>query len=510
MATTRTLGNSLRLQPIYIQTRHTRHKHTWRDRVSAIDWVPDLGSDIGSLDWFRGLGTLTVLSGLALSLLPGFHPLPGIQAPLPNEAEFQELRAQMIMPIAFGSDSGRRMGANENVVSLGVSPERPTIEMTTRMGNGDSFARVLQRAGVGRSDAIRIENMVSGVTALDAIASGTPLDIVLGARPSRTAPRPLQSLAFRARFDLNLQITRAGGAFRISKQPIAVDTTPLRIRGIVGTGLYRSARAAGAPVEAIQNYLQILSGQTSLSNIRETDEFDIIVGYRRAATGEVEVGSMLYAGLDRDGKSAIQMLKWTTGENTQWFEASGVGETRGAMGRPVNGPVTSNFGMRMHPVLGYQRMHSGMDFGVPYGAPIYAVSDGVIAFAGRKGGYGNFVQINHGGGLATGYGHMSRFATQAGQSVRRGQIIGYVGSTGLSTGPHLHYELYRGGHPINPASVTFTQRAQLEGPSLVNFRAKLAALKSVKPGQALSKVQGPRPATQTPVREIDRLTRPAG
>ena len=103
-----------------------------------------------------------------------------------------------------------------------------------------------------------------------------------------------------------------------------------------------------------------------------------------------------------------------------------------------------------------------MDFGAGYGAPIYAVTDGVIAYAGRKGGYGNFVQINHGGGLATGYGHMSRIATSSGQRVRRGQIIGYVGSTGLSTGPHLHYELYRGGRAVNPMSVKFTQRAQLE------------------------------------------------
>jgi murein DD-endopeptidase MepM/ murein hydrolase activator NlpD len=483
---------------------------TWRDRLSEIDWVPDLGSDIGSLNWFRGLGTLTVLCGLALALLPGFHPLPGTQAPLPSEGEFEELRAQMIMPIAFGSDSGRRMGANEYVVSLGASPERPSIEMTARMGSGDSFARVLQRAGVGGAEAKRVENMVSDVTALDGIASGTPLDIVLGARPSKTAPRPLQSLAFRARFDLNLQLVRAGGAFRLIKQPIAVDNTPLRIRGLVGAGIYKSARAAGAPAEAIQNYLKIIAGRTNLSNVRETDEFDMIVEYRRAATGEVEVGSMLYAGLDRDGKSAIQMLKWTVGENTQWFEASGVGETRGAMGRPVNGPITSGYGSRRHPVLGYVRMHSGMDFGAGYGAPIYAVTDGRIAFAGRKGGYGNFIQINHGGGMATGYGHMSRFAAQAGQAVRRGQIIGYVGSTGLSTGPHLHYELYRNGHAINPASVTFTQRAQLEGQSLVSFRARLANLKSVKPGQALGSMQAAHStASQAPVREIDRLTRPA-
>jgi len=108
-------------------------------------------------------------------------------------------------------------------------------------------------------------------------------------------------------------------------------------------------------------------------------------------------------------------------------------------------------------------MHSGMDFKAAYGAPIYAVTDGVVAYAGRKGGYGNFVQLNHGGGLASGYGHMSRITARAGSKVRRGQIIGYVGSTGLSTGPHLHYELYRNGRAVNPASVKVPRKtAQVE------------------------------------------------
>jgi murein DD-endopeptidase MepM/ murein hydrolase activator NlpD len=161
--------------------------------------------------------------------------------------------------------------------------------------------------------------------------------------------------------------------------------------------------------------------------------------------------------------------------------------------------------MRRHPLLGYMRMHNGLDFRAGYGEPIYAATDGIIAFAGRKGGYGNFIQINHAAGLSTGYGHMSRFATSGGQRVRQGQVIGYIGSTGLSTGPHLHYEMYRNGRPINPLSVSFTSRAQLSGAALANFRARLAQLKSVKPGAALAPLQGARPTPQTTTREIDRV-----
>ncbi len=506
------IGNGVSNEPIAIANAMRMplrggSDETFLQKLAGLDLTPDLGDEIGSLRWFRGLGTLAGLCVLSLVLLPDFGPLYGAQAPMPTEAEVDEARAQMIMPIAFGSDSGRRMAANENVVSLTASPERPTIELTATLGRGDSFARVLQRAGVGGGEASQIANMVSGIVDLAEIEAGTPMEITLGQRASRTAARPMQSLSFRARFDLNVDVVRNGGSLQLIRKPIQVNDTPLRIRGIIGQSLYKSARAAGAPASAIQSYLKIIAGRTDLSNLRSTDEFDIIIDYRRAETGETEAGKILYAGLDRDGKSAIQMLEWKTGDSSQWFEASGVGETRGAIGRPVSGPITSGFGFRRHPVLGYQRMHSGVDFGASHGAPIYAVTDGRIAYAGRKGGYGNFVQVNHSGGLATGYGHMSRIAARAGQMVRRGQIIGYVGSTGLSTGPHLHYELYRGGRAINPLSVQFTSRAQLSGADLANFRAKLNRLKSVAPGAALNGVKKSDTAPSGPKREIEKISR---
>jgi murein DD-endopeptidase MepM/ murein hydrolase activator NlpD len=471
-----------------------------------MDIVPDLGEDIGSLRWFRGLTTLTIFSVVALAFLPDFGPVYGAQAPMPTKSELEEIRTQMITPLAYGADSGRRMAANENVVALGASPERPTIELNAILGQGDGFARVLERAGVGANDANTALALVSGATSTGTIEPGTPISIILGRRTSRTAPRPLESLDFRARLDLHLSIKRAGSGLQLVRKAIAVDDTPLRIRGTVGPGLYRSARAAGAPPEAIQNFLKVIAGRTPLDRIGANDEFDIIIEHRRAETGEVKAGNLLYAGIDRGGNSMIQMLKWTNGENSQWFEASGVGESKGAMSRPVNGPVSSNYGMRRHPVLGYLRMHSGMDFKASYGMPIYSATDGMVAYAGRKGGYGNFVQVNHGGGLATGYGHMSRIVASPGQRVRQGQIIGYVGSTGLSTGPHLHYELYRNGRAINPASVTFTQRAQLSGDDLARFRSLLSRLKSVKPGAAFTPSTASRTSESKGVgREISRI-----
>ncbi|MET0364262.1 MAG: peptidoglycan DD-metalloendopeptidase family protein, partial [Sphingobium sp.] len=261
------------------------------------------------------------------------------------------------------------------------------------------------------------------------------------------------------------------------------DDTPLRIRGRVGGSLYASARAAGADPSTIQSYLKAIASQVSLgTGVGADDRFDIVVAHRRAATGETETGKLLFAGLERSGGKRVDMLRWTIDGQEQWFEASGVGQRRGMMAAPVAGHLTSSFGMRFHPILGYSRMHAGVDFGARWGSPIYAANSGRVVFAGRHGGHGNYVKIDHGGGIGTGYGHMSRIAAYAGEMVRQGQVIGYVGSTGLSTGPHLHYEVYRGGVPINPLSLKFTQTAQLSGAALSAFRARLVSLRSLPVG----------------------------
>ena len=165
-----------------------------------------------------------------------------------------------------------------------------------------------------------------------------------------------------------------------------------------------------------------------------------------------------------------------------WFDANGQTERRAVSSMPVVGRVTSNYGMRFHPLLGFTRMHKGLDIGAPYGSPIHALTDGVVAFAGRTGGYGNFVKLAHGGGMASGYGHMSRIAVSSGMRVRQGQVIGYVGSTGMSTGPHLHWEVWKNGAAVNPRSVSFASAATLTGAALLAFKAKVAQLLAVRVG----------------------------
>jgi len=480
----------------------------WRDRASArlaaLDLVPDLAEEIGSKRWLRGAGTLIGLSALALAGWPGFSPVEAAPLMVIDDPVRDEFRSQMIMPLALGADSGRHMGATAAVTPLRSAPERPRLDLEATLAQGDSFGRMLERAGVGPGEADLIAEMVSSQMPLGEIEPGTKVDITLGRRPAPGASRPLDALSFRARFDLQLAVERENGRLALDPRPIRVDATPLRIRGVVGPSLYRSARAAGAPAGSVQQYLRALGAEMDLDRVGSNDEFDLVVEYKRAATGEVEAGKLLYAGLLHDGKPRKQLVRW--GKDGTFYEASGVGEQRSGLLMPVaSRGVSSSYGRRRHPILGYTRMHSGIDFRASYGSPIYAVTDGTVQFAGRHGGHGNYVRLSHGGGLGTGYAHMSRIAVSPGQHVSRGQVIGYVGSTGLSTGPHLHYEMYRNGATVNPASTQFVVRAQLAGQELADFRSRLAELQRVEPGAALATLAPDPTETREPEREIDRL-----
>ena len=449
-----------------------------RLRVAAhrTDWVPDLGQRIGSRDWWRGLATCTALCAAACWTTPGLRPILGAAAPVMAGEALEEARTRAIAPLAYGATTGRRMAAGALVRPLAETPERPVVELTATLADGDTLGSALQRAGVGRNEAARAADLVGGAVALDTLRPGTQLSLTLGRRPTKFQPRPLEKLAFRAAFDLNLAVVRAGDALSLDRQPIAIDRTPIHIRGLVGPSLYRSARAAGVPARVAEAYIKALATRMPINDVTASDTFDIVADQQRAATGEVEIGDLQYAGLQQD-RRRLQLVRW--GERGDFWDANGSYTRAGTMAMPVAGRVTSTFGMRRHPLLGFMRMHKGLDIGAPYGTPIMAAIDGVVQFAGRNRGYGNFVKLAHGGGVASGYGHMSRIAVSPGERVRRGQVIGYVGSTGMSTGPHLHWEVWKNGVAVNPRSISMASVQTVSGDTLRALKAKVAQLLAV-------------------------------
>jgi murein DD-endopeptidase MepM/ murein hydrolase activator NlpD len=189
----------------------------------------------------------------------------------------------------------------------------------------------------------------------------------------------------------------------------------------------------------------------------------------------------MYAGVSGCA-SDVRLVPWDSDGKTEWLDASGRGTKTGMLATPVNGRFSSAFGMRRHPILGYTRMHKGIDIAAPYGSPVYAAADGTVQVAGRSSGYGNLIRLNHGNGFGTGYGHLSRIIVRPGEHVRRGQLIAASGNSGLSTGPHLHFETTQNGVAVNPRSVSFTSVHQLVGSDLGAFKSKLSQLLSVPVG----------------------------
>ncbi len=453
-----------------------------RRALGDVELVVDLGVRIGSRQWFRGAATCVGLCAIAWMLAPTAQAMPGgAPNPLPS-AQRAEARALAFAPLALGAGTGKRMAPTDAVEPLAVAPERPRIELSATLNDGNALAQVLAARGADPADAASVAELVGAEVPLETIRPGTVVNIVLGRRANPNMPRPIESIAFRASLDLRLTVSRAGGAFAVSRTDISIDETPLRIQGQVGASLYRSARAAGVPGRAVQAYIRALTTQIDIGDLNSSDRFDIVIEHRRAATGESESGQLLYAGLDRARGRDLQLMQWTIGGEAQWFEASGVGRSTGGLTQPVPGRMSSGYGYRTHPILGYRRFHRGLDIAARSGTPILAPTDGQVARAGWGGGYGNVVELRHAGGLSTRFGHMSRIAVSGGQRVRQGQVIGYVGSTGLSTGPHLHYEMYRNGQLIDPRSVRFASRSQLEGRELAGFRTRLRSYLALSVG----------------------------
>jgi murein DD-endopeptidase MepM/ murein hydrolase activator NlpD len=450
-----------------------------RKRLRDLDLIVDLGEEVLSRRWWRGVATLSLLCATVAFIAPTpFEPLPAAPVDRVGSAEAIQYRDIAISPLGAGSRTGGRMAANQLVEPLTSAPDRPNIELFARLGGGDNVASMLARSGVSYAEAGEAARLIASAVP-GGVIPGTSFSIRLG-RKSPSGVRPIERIALRAGLDLNVALTNGAEGFNLSATRIAVDNTPLRVRGRVGDGLYWALRASGVSPQAAGDYLRALAGQIDVGGqVGPDDRFDLIIANRRAATGESQEGPLLYAAIERAGASDVKLMKWTVNGRTDWIDANGAGRQVSEMVWPVAARITSGFGMRFHPILHFARMHKGIDFGAHYGQPIVAAADGRVIGAGWAGGYGEQVSLAHAGGISTSYSHMSRIVAAPGSFVRQGQLIGYVGSSGLSTGPHLHYEVHQGGIAVNPLGVRFSSQALLEGPDLERFKARLAQLMAI-------------------------------
>jgi murein DD-endopeptidase MepM/ murein hydrolase activator NlpD len=297
----------------------------------------------------------------------------------------------------------------------------------------------------------------------------------------RKGERRLERLSFQPARAFRVTIGRTlAGSLKLARDAVSVDATPQHFSGRAGRDLFWSLRGAGVPAAAAREYLDALSTRTDLKSIGPKDEFDLVIEHLRDAEGKAESGPLLYAGLRRENGNSLRLVRWTVGDRTGWFDPSGPEQRVEGFEQPVRGGrVTSRFGYRMHPILGFGRFHDGLDIGAAWGSPVFAAADGVVTGAGWSGGYGRQVRLAHPDGIMTSYAHLSRILAVPGARVRRGQLIGLVGSSGFSTGAHLHFEVRRSGRPVDPTTFRYAGVQIIGATDLAALRARLEQLRSI-------------------------------
>ena len=273
-----------------------------------------------------------------------------------------------------------------------------------------------------------------------------------------------------------LALEKVQGNWQASANEVETVTLPtLRAVNVV-TSARGALAQARVPVEIREAISEIFNDRFELDDLKEGDTVRVLYESHYFRGQEVSTGNIMALEVGKSGR-LYQAYYFDHGDNTgAYYDHRGKALSKGEFAKiPVNATrVSSPYGTRFHPILKTYRMHSGIDYAAPTGTPIMAPADGVVSFAGVKGGYGNAIMLNHRKGMETLYGHMSAFVSgvSAGKSVKAGDVIGFVGSTGRSTGPHLHYEVRINGQIVDPSTVALPART-LNNTELTAFKGRV-------------------------------------
>jgi murein DD-endopeptidase MepM/ murein hydrolase activator NlpD len=343
------------------------------------------------------------------------------------------------------------------------------VEYTVQ--RNDTLDQIFRTVGVDMAALVELRQRPEVRRALDIVRPG---DIITFTHIDGA----LQSLNRQISNTLTLSVARSEDGFAVNYVENPLETEIVGRRAVITSSLFAAGQQAGMSGETIMTLAnQIFGWDIDFAlDIREGDAFSVLYEQKFQDGSYVNDGRVLAAEFVNQGKTHRAVwFQSQDGEVQGYFTPEGKGMRKAFLRAPLDFlRVSSVFNpRRKHPISGAVRAHKGIDYAAPTGTPIWAAGDGRIQFAGRKGGYGNAVMIDHGKGISTLYGHMSRFgkSARAGRSVKQGDIIGYVGTTGASTGPHLHYEYRVKGVHKNPATIPLP-RTEIPSQYLAEFRSQ--------------------------------------
>jgi murein DD-endopeptidase MepM/ murein hydrolase activator NlpD len=345
----------------------------------------------------------------------------------------------------------------------------PTPEVfirEARFARGESLIELLGRLGI---DAVYSKRLTT-FYALHKLRPGTTV------RAEVDADGQFHSLSYLIGHDKSVSFTRSGEDIRVSEDQAHYEVVPVARSGIIRSSLFAAADDANMPDSVAIQMADIFGGDIDFNrDLRKDDHFSVVYEMMYRDGLPVRIGRVLAAEFVNKGK-AFRAVFFATSDSGQggYYAPDGKSLRKAFLRSPLAfSRVTSRFGRRMHPFLNTWRAHTGVDYAAPTGTAIRATGDGVVDFAGRKGGYGNVVILRHAGQNSTLYGHMNHFARGIHRGVRvaQGETIGAVGSTGWATGPHVHYEFRVAGVPRNPLTIALPAAVPVPPAQMAAFRA---------------------------------------
>jgi murein DD-endopeptidase MepM/ murein hydrolase activator NlpD len=386
-----------------------------------------------------------------------------------------QLAADGVAPIAEAATEQSIVLADNNIANPEVAApidmaQKPVptwpLSVDVTIASGDTLIDVLIRQGIDAVAAHRLAKQVNAVYNLRRLRPGNALNITLVEDESRQKdgdyiPTKLHEMQLFIS-DLETLNIQANGEdkykVRIMKKKLLSE--PARAKSVIVSSFYKTLAHRGLPKESINGLIKNFSYEIDFQrDIKSGDLIDVMYENKKTEDGKIVAkGDIIYAMLKSTGK-VIRHYRYTDPYGaTRFYNENGESIVKRLLKTPVDGArISSGFGMRRHPIMGYSKMHQGVDFAAPTGTPIYAAGDGIVQFAGYRGGYGNIVEVKHNGMYVTAYAHASRIhpSVRRGARIHQGQVVAYVGSTGNSTGAHLHYEIRRYGRQINAICFCF-------------------------------------------------------
>ena len=346
--------------------------------------------------------------------------------------------------------------------------EAEYIEKKIEIIQGDTFFSILQKFKIKENKIYEIINVVETLFDLKKIKTGEKISVF------ENEIGEIKKIEF---FKNSLEIISINleNEISINMRELEKETLNESKEYTIKNSLYSDGVNSGVAPDILVKIIRLFSFDLDFQRDIKPDtvvsvsyDFDAI-----SETGKLEYNDIKYASIKIDGKQ-LEYFKFVTDDGyADYFNREGKNVKKSILKTPLDGArISSNFGMRKHPISGFNKMHKGVDFAAPIGTPIYAGGNGVIEYVGRNGGYGKYIRIRHNNGYKTAYAHLSNYKKGISKGVRvnQGEIIGYVGSTGNSTGPHLHYEILFQNKHLNPLKLKLPSGKILQGEELIKFK----------------------------------------